>query len=48
MSDDFQRTLNKALENPEFRQLWEADEPEYQAISEKISLHNAGLPPQKE
>ena len=29
MKDDFQRYLDKQLENPEFRKEWEALEPEY-------------------
>lgn len=33
--DDFTRTLDKAMKNPEFRELWEADEEEYRQLVEE-------------
>lgn len=38
MRNDFQRTLEKSMGNPEFRKLWEEDEFAYRIISEIIRL----------
>ena len=38
MKSDFQKTLEKSLECPEFKKLWDEDELEYQIISAIISL----------
>lgn len=38
MKNDFQKTLEKSMKDPEFKKLWEEDEFTYQIISEIISL----------
>ena len=44
MKDDFQRYLDKQLENPEFRKEWEALEPEYAIMQALIDARNeAGI-----
>ncbi len=44
MKDDFQRYLDKQLEDPEFRKEWEALEPEYAIMQALIDARNeAGI-----
>lgn len=44
MKDDFQRYLDKQLENPEFRKEWESLEPEYAIMQALIDARNeAGI-----
>ena len=44
MKDDFQRYLDKQLEDPEFRKEWEALEPEYAIMQALIDSRNeAGI-----
>ena len=40
MKDDFEKSLERSLEDPEFKRLWEEDELEYQIISELIALRS--------
>ena len=44
MKDDFQRYLDKQLENPGFRKEWESLEPEYAIMQALIDARNeAGI-----
>ena len=44
MKDDFQKYLDKQLENPEFRKEWESLEPEYAIMQALIDARNeAGI-----
>ena len=44
MKDDFQRYLDKQLENPEFRKEWESLEPEYAIMQALIDARaEAGI-----
>lgn len=44
MKDDFQRYLEKQLEDPEFRKEWESLEPEYAIMQALIDARNeAGI-----
>ena len=44
MKDDFERYLEKQLENPEFRKEWESLEPEYAIMQALIDARNeAGI-----
>ena len=40
MKDDFQRYLDKQLEDPAFRKEWEALEPEYAIMQALIDARN--------
>lgn len=48
MKDDFQRYLDKQLEDPEFREEWEALEPEYTIMQAMIDARNSEGLTQKE
>ncbi len=41
MKDDFQKYLDKQLEDPEFSKEWEALEPEYSIMKAMIEARNA-------
>ena len=41
MKDDFEKYLDKQLENPEFSKEWEALEPEYSIMKAMIEARNA-------
>lgn len=38
--DDFERYLEKQLEDPEFKEAWDALEPEYEKIRREIKEQN--------
>ena len=48
MKDDFQRYLDKQLEDPEFREEWDALEPEYTIMQAMIDARNSEGLTQKE
>ncbi len=48
MKDDFQKYLDKQLENPEFRKEWEDLEPEYAIMKAMLDARNAEGLTQKE
>lgn len=48
MKDDFQRYLERQLEDPEFRKEWEALEPEYTIMQAILDARNAEGLTQKE
>ena len=48
MGKNFRDTLNKELENPEFKAEWDALEPQYAIIREMIEIRNREHITQKE
>ena len=48
MGKNFRETLNKQLENPEFKMEWDALEPEYQIIKAMLDTRTAKSMTQKQ
>lgn len=48
MGKNFRETLNKQLENPEFKKEWDALEPEYQIIKAMLDTRNEKSMTQKQ
>lgn len=48
MGKNFRETLNKQLENPEFKEAWDALEPEYQVVRAIINARQERNITQKE
>jgi len=48
MGKNFRETLNKQLENPEFKKEWDALEPEYQIIKAMLDTRTAKSMTQKQ